>query len=275
MKKAGIKKTLLKKVARLLIKLRISSIFQIRQKGFVLRFYPSSVSRVLWVDQYLSGECYQEERMFLTRYLRHSDVVIDVGANIGLLTLLSSVLVGKQGKVYSIEPHPRVCRFLRGNLDLNSVENVRTFNYALGNKSGTVRFSDRKGDDKNSVVWTDPGIIVDQKRLDELSIEDEQITLLKIDVEGYEKFVIEGAARLLKNVQCIYFEAIERHFLKFGYRLEDLLNVLRSHHFEIFEVSADEVCRIHPSCYPKFSTNLVAVRDVNAFSKRTKFSVEN
>jgi len=275
MRTMGVKKSLLKKTARILIKLRISSLFRIRQQDFILRFYPSSLSRVLWVDQYLTGECYRQERKFLTRYLRPGDVVIDVGANIGFFTLLYSTLVGSQGTVYSIEPHPRTYRFLRGNLALNPVQNVRTFNCALGNQNGTIMFSDRKGDDRNSVVTMDPAITVGQKRLDELGIPDGTIAFLKIDVEGYEKFVIEGAGRLLKNVQCIHFEAIEEHYSRFGYKLQDLLGMLIDYDFEIFEVNGEKLYSVHPGSYPKFSCNLVAVTDVDAFFKRTGFSVES
>ena len=94
------------------MKLRPSSLFRIRQKSFVLKFYPSSMSRVLWVSQYLSEENYGEEQEFFRRYLRPDDDVIDVGANIGFFTLIFSTLVGKFGKVYAFEPHPRIYKYL-------------------------------------------------------------------------------------------------------------------------------------------------------------------
>jgi len=271
MEKMNVKKSLLKKIARILIKLKTSSLFKIKQKDFDLRFYPSSMSRILWVDQYLAEKPYGEEQEFFRRYLRPNDIVIDVGANIGFFTLIFSTIVGRTGKVYAIEPHPRIYKYLQGNLDLNSVENVRTFNLALGSKSGTVKFSDRKGDDRNSVITTGAGITVPQKSLDQLGIEDESIALLKIDVEGYEKFVIEGAGQILKNVRCIYFEVIERHFSKFGYKLEELLNILVNYDFKILEISANKASRPPPFHYLRFSNNLIAVRDINAFLKRTNF----
>ena len=86
-----------------------SSLFKIKQEGFSLKFYPSSMSRVLWVDQYLSQERYKEGQRFFRSYLRPNDVVVDVGANIGFFTLMSSILVGKFGKVYAIEAHPKTC----------------------------------------------------------------------------------------------------------------------------------------------------------------------
>lgn len=267
----NIKRSLLKKSARNLMKLRLSSLFRIRQKGFVLKFYPSSMSRVLWVSQYLSEENYREEQEFFRRYLRPDDDVIDVGANIGFFTLIFSTLVGKFGKVYAFEPHHRIYKYLQGNLVLNKVDNVYAFNLALGNKSGTVKFSDKKGDDSNLVVADDSGITVPAERLDAVGIDSVSVSLLKIDVEGYEKFVLEGAEHTLQKVQCIYFESIERHFLKFGYKLCDLLNMLIFQGFRILEIEGDKVRNVSSNYYPESTKNLVGVREISAFLKRTNF----
>jgi len=255
------------------MKLRLSSLFRIRQEGFFLKFYPSSMSRVLWVEQYLSQESYKEEQQFFRAYLRPNDVVIDVGANIGFFTLISSMLVGKYGRVYAIEAHPRIYKYLQGNIALNGIENVRTFNVALGNRNGVVTFSDGKSDDTNLVITNDSGITVPIRRLDEIEIENDSVSLLKIDVEGYEKFVIEGGEYLLQKVRCVYFESIERHFLKFGYKLDDLLSVLIKHGFRILEAQGTKVWNISPACHPKYSYNLVAVRDISVFLKRTNFQL--
>ena len=80
-------------------------------------------------------------------------MVIDVGANVGFFTLLFSILVGQHGKVYAFEPHPRIYKYLRGNLALNTVKNVHTYNIALGSRNKTTHFSNNKtGDAKNLVV---------------------------------------------------------------------------------------------------------------------------
>lgn len=255
----NIKESFLKKAARLLIRLKISQLFRIKQKDFSLRFYPSSMSRVLWVDQFLSGASYLEGEQFFRRYLLQGDVVVDVGANIGFFTLLSSVLAGKDGRVYSIEPHPRIYEYLQGNLTLNKAENVCSFNVAMGNKNGIVRFSDRKSDDANSVAIEDYGIKVPLRKLDELGIEDASISLLKIDVEGYEKFVIEGGEHTLRKVQCVYFESIERNCLTYGYGIADLLQLLINQGFKILAIEGNRVRSIVPELCPESWKNLVAV----------------
>lgn len=271
----SVKKSIFKKIARILMKLRISAFFRIRHGGCVLKFYPSSVSRVLWVGQYVSEPGYAEQTEFLCRYLRPGDVVVDAGANIGYLTLLSSSLVGNDGIVYAIEPHPRIYRYLQGNIAFNKMQNVRTINTALGNSNGFTRFSNGKSDDMNSIVvgdTDDSGITVSVKRLDDVGIEAGCISLLKVDVEGYEKFVMEGAANMLKKVQCVYFESIESNFAKFGYGLDDLLNIFVAHEFVILEIHNGTVRDIssgHSAC--PACEDLVAVRETETFLKRTNY----
>ena len=148
---------------------------------------------------------------------------------------------------------------------------MRTFNIALGNMNGIVRFSNEKSDDRNSIIMDASGIAVPIRKLDELKIENGSIALLKIDVEGYEKFVIQGSRKALQKVQCIYFESIETNFLKFGYKLDDLLNLLTNYGFQILEVKGDRA-RCIPSKPPLQACNdLVAVREIRSFLKRTNF----
>ena len=135
------------------MKSRFSSLFQINQKDFVLRFYPSHASKVLWLKQYIPETRYTQEEQFFRAYLHTGDVVIDVGANIGFFTLLSSTLAGPTGKVYAFEPQQKVYKYLQGNIALNNITNVETFNIALGNENTTVCLSNnQKKDDHNFIV---------------------------------------------------------------------------------------------------------------------------
>jgi FkbM family methyltransferase len=271
---SSLKKTLLKKAANVLMKLKLSHLLRIKMNGFVLRFYPSSVSRVLWVNQYLGVQSYPEEQRFLTRYLKVGDVVIDVGANVGFLTLLSSTIVGRCGRVYAFEPHPRVYRYLEGNVVLNRAENVRMFNVAVGELDGIVGFSDnKKDDDRNAVVCGESFIMVPARRLDQFDFGGDHISLLKIDCEGYEKFVLEGAIGLLDRVQCVFFEAVEEHFVRFGYGLQDLLSILTEEHFCILRIEGNKLWIVSPNGGPRLPKNLIAVKSVGEFIERTRFEL--
>lgn len=121
------------------------------------------------------------------------------------------------------------------------------------------------------VISDASSITVPLKRLDDLEIEADNISLMKIDVEGYEKFVIEGAANILSKVQCVYFESMAKNTLRYGYKPEELLTFLIRHGFEILELRNNNVRLINPKQYTNSSDDLIAVRDSRAFLARTDF----
>jgi len=204
---------------------RLSSFFTIQGVGYKLRFYPSSVSAVMWCSPGL----FQRDETVLRTILRPGDVFVDVGANIGALSLAGSSMVGETGHVYAIEAHPRTVEYLRGNVKFNQACNVSVIHAALGDHDGRAFFSDRRSDDQNSV--SESGIEVPLRMLDQV-IPDIPVRLLKIDVEGFELFVLRGAARLLQKTEMVYFESFESHFKKFGYTTGDLLAYLAEAGFD-------------------------------------------
>lgn len=116
-------------------------------------------------------------------------------------------------------------------------------------------------DDMNRIVDKD-GITVPLMTLDEvLSRIDGRVRLLKIDVEGYEKFVLEGGAQSLERTDYIYFEVCEEHFARFGYRTSDLLNWIGKLGFRFYcGNSSGEKEPIPLDFVPKEWMNLIAYR---------------
>ena len=175
----------------------------------MLKFYPTFLSRVLWVDP-IHSHSGDEAENFIWNYLKKDDTFIDVGANIGTTTLEASKKIDDYGKIFSFEPHPTIFRFLQGNILLNKCKNVELFNFAIGSKSTNIHFSDNYTDESNSVQEDNVGIEIKMKTLDEIIPKEYKIDLMKIDTgSGYEKFVFLGATETLKNTLCINFPAIE------------------------------------------------------------------
>lgn len=251
--------------SRILWKTGLSSWFLIRRENHLLRFYPSSVSATLWVD----AADLQESEAFLKSYLRRGDVMLDVGANIGQLSLLASTLVGNTGKVIAIEAHPKIFGYLKGNIALNQRQNIDTYNVAIGSEEGSIFFSDLKSDDQNAVITNTPGMGIPLRRLDDLPIPGISIDLLKIDVEGYEKFVLEGAAATLRKTKCIYFESWAKHFARYDYTCGDLYTLLAGKGFQIFKLRGLQFSPISANYISEQCENLVALRDVDEFRLRT------
>ena len=256
--------------SRILWRSGLCKYFVIERDGYRLRFFPSTLSAELWADK--TGR--KSDECFFAAYLQPGDTVIDIGANIGSLTLAASVQVGEQGHVYAIEPHPQVFQYLNSNITLNKRSNITAMNFALSNEPGELCFSNMRSDDCNGVV-ADSSLKVKSETLDlVMGNRLQRIALLKIDVEGFEKFVFEGAQDVLSVTDCVYFEAWDQHFEKYGYSTNDVLELLRCAGFGIFRLSSeDRVLPVPTDFHAMACENLIAIKQVKDFSRRTRFFV--
>jgi FkbM family methyltransferase len=144
----------------------------------------------------LYGEWCDDEAFVLSHILSAGDVVVDVGANIGTHTVFFAQKVSAIGLVIAFEPQRLVFQTLCGNVALNGLTNVITFQAAVGATRGQLTFppidpSVQFNFGAVSGTQGGAGEIVDVVPLDELTLP--RCTLLKVDVEGMEARVIEGA----------------------------------------------------------------------------------
>jgi FkbM family methyltransferase len=208
---------------------------------------------------------------FFSRYLRAGDKVIDVGANIGDVTQVSSLAVGSSGRVWSIEPHPKIFRYLQGNLALNRTTNVVAINTAVGEFQGELKFGNQRRDDMNKVGGGD--IKVRVRQLDDVVEDGGPFALLKIDVEGYELFVLRGGRSVLERSECVYVEVSENLFGTFGYKVADLFTFLESEGFLLFIQTDRGLSAIDPEYTPKAVENVIATRNTEELKRRTGWSM--
>lgn len=254
-------------IGRLLIRTGVANWVKFEQGDYSLRLCPGTSHR--WLTPI--GVRPVEE--FFRRYVKPGDVVIDAGANVGIFTLVSAVAATPAGRVYSIEAHPRTFQFLRKHLDDNKMQNVVAINLALGDRGGMLYFSDSFFDDDINHV-SSTGIPVPVQRLDAL-VQEPRVDLLKVDVEGYEKFTLDGATGLLPGVQCMLVEVEEDKCLRFGYTSRNLLDLIESHGFTILRVSGDAAARVPAGFVPRQPEDLVAVRSTEAFLQRTGYRLRD
>jgi FkbM family methyltransferase len=137
------------------------------------------------------------------RFCRPGMTVVDVGANLGLYTLLASKLVGPTGRVVAIEPASENCRLILLSVGANQAENVELLPLALDHSRGWSNLSGHFGSNGGLVSgdvtsltsgWSE---IVPTFALDDLV--EGPVDFLKIDVEGAEGRVVAGAQRLLET----------------------------------------------------------------------------
>ena len=170
--------------------------------------------------------------------LAPGDVVYDIGANVGLYTVLLAKKVGKDGEVIAFEPHSRTYRRLVSNMKLNELANVRAFRKALGERDAEGKlFFDQDLLFSNLIrPRTQPNFeIVDITEGDRL-VARENLPIprvVKIDVEGYEHAVLRGLRRTLENRGC-QLVCCEVHpaLLPAEVNVEEMVSLLRSFGFD-------------------------------------------
>jgi FkbM family methyltransferase len=141
------------------------------------------------------------ERAFCQLYLRPGDTVVDCGAHVGLYSAIAARLVGDEGRVVAVEPNPATAALLRRNLA--GARSARVVEAALGagerhatlhlGKTGNSAFDSVT--DSASEFRGDEVVEVAAMSLDELlaSVGSPKVELLKLDVEGHELRILEGA----------------------------------------------------------------------------------
>jgi len=145
----------------------------------------------------------------IARQVPRNSTVIDVGANIGLSTILLARLTER---VIAFEPSPPNVAFLRRNLERNGITNVEVHAAAVSNEPGTLRFHVAQFGAGSHVVaaghvsgGTIPTVEVPAVTLDGIDLS--TIAFVKIDAEGHEPDVLAGARRLLaQDRPLIYTE---------------------------------------------------------------------
>ncbi len=165
-----------------------------------------------------SLDCYGEysrgETLLFAQLAAPGACVLDVGANIGALTLSLAQNVGPRGAVVAIEPQRAVYQLLCANLALNEIGNVRAIQAAAGEEPGQafVPAADhsRPGNFGGIELSSAGGEPVDVLTIDSLRLPACQF--IKIDVEGREQSVIAGAAQTIARFSpVLYVENDRRH----------------------------------------------------------------
>ena len=160
------------------------------------------------------GECIELEWVFLQQFAGENDIVIDVGANIGTHTVNFAKAVGPSGRVVAIEPQPVIFQTLCANLALNSLTNTDAVHCGCGNVASLVRippynYAVEGNFGGISLTESADGVEVEVRKLDDL-FHLPRLKLIKIDVEGMEADVIDGARRVIETFHPVLYVENDR-----------------------------------------------------------------
>ncbi len=144
----------------------------------------------------------EPEFLIVDKLISAGDWVVDIGANVGHYTKKFSDLVGPQGRVIAVEPVPDTFALLAANVSLLKYRNVTLLNIAASDQTAVVgiQIPDFETGLKNyyqAALTTKPSELqVMTVALDSLAL-NHRIRLVKIDAEGHDPVVLQGAERLL------------------------------------------------------------------------------
>ena len=156
------------------------------------------------------GEWSQGEIEVLEQIVQPAMTVLDIGANAGFHTLALSKAIGPAEILITFDPQPAIFQLLAASISLNQLENVHALNIALGKDRGIVDMPQLDYDasqnfgafDLRSFLKTEQSPLshmpVSLQRLDDISLA-RNASVIKMDVEGMELAVLQGATELLRR----------------------------------------------------------------------------
>jgi FkbM family methyltransferase len=186
---------------------------------------------------------------YLWRILRPGMVFLDIGAHHGLYSLVAAKRLGADSTVIAFEPSQNEFRRLRLHLRLNGMRSVRAESIALGATSSNQKFFQIISGDSTRGGLRPPA---SSDRVSETSVETarlddclarfalDRVDLVKLDVEGAELEVLQGASMVLTKFRPIFIcEVLDATTQVWGYNAREIVLMFQRFDFQIFEAQLD------------------------------------
>jgi len=160
-------------------------------------------------------------------FVRPGDTCIDIGADVGYVTLHLACRVGERGVVYAFEPDPRARAILADNCARNKMGNVHIVPYALGAEDGTatLHLSSQLGWSSMFPNELASGTVVSETKVpvrsldglvaaNEVRLTPDRLSFVKVDCEGAEPLVLAGMRGLLRRANATLWVEINKASLE-------------------------------------------------------------
>lgn len=190
-------------------------------EGVIFDFWIGDKDGRIWYDLQCTDPVWAEMRFIRDSLISQGDVVIECGGHHGCTAIVLSNWVGAAGKVLTFEPLPANCDIIEKNIQENGLKNVNLERKAVGSKPGTITINEASN---SSVSLSGEGIQVVLTCLDEY--EHLNPTFLKIDVEGFEIQVLQGAKKILSKRPKLAIEIHTESLSQYGASVQDLFRLI-------------------------------------------------
>lgn len=212
---------------------------------------------------YAFREDYEPELQYFWSKLRVGDAVVDVGASFGLYSLVAASRVGPAGRVLAFEPARASYDVLCRNVALNGYRWLRAFRLALANRTGTATLYHHPDPSRNSLGPTGTraheqvALVTLDDVLDTGDIPG-RLAAMKIDVEGAEALVLQGAQRTIAQFRpLIIFEVNPDAARQLGSEPDAAWSLLETWNYRFFTLA--EGGTLQPLAAPPPGGNVIAL----------------
>lgn len=200
--------------------------------GFRLLIDPS-IDRGVELALFSNGTYEEGTVDQLKKLLQPGNTFLDIGANIGWMSLVGSKAVGANGKVFAIEANPNTLPILQHNLALNNATNVEVFGIAVSDQPGEALLFENWNVNRGgaSLLSQDgeQGIEVKVETLDRLFAPETSLHVVKIDVEGLEPQVITGGREWFSTQKPVFiFEISSERSAEKGAGGHDVIELIQT-----------------------------------------------
>ncbi|HXA14347.1 MAG TPA: FkbM family methyltransferase [Opitutaceae bacterium] len=210
------------------------SLWRRRVRVWDFTLTPPTFDRWLYLWMHRLGHMAREEKIFLGQFIRPGMHVADVGANLGLYSLLLARLTGPEGRVFSFEPDALMVEALRKNLTANHVEHVEVFACAVGAAASSAVLQRNAVNSGNNRLGDVQVLLAsEQATVPVCALQDalrgRRVDFIKMDVQGWEGEALRGIGGLLDanpGLQ-IYFEFWPHGLEGAGTSIPRLAEILR------------------------------------------------
>ncbi len=194
------------------------------------------------------GAYEKDELQMILQLLREGDTVLDVGANIGWVSMNIARAV-RDVKIFSFEPVPQTYSYLKKHIRMNEMTNIEAINYGLSDTDTEITFFYYPGVTGNSSMKNLSGsenvekVNVRVRKLDDVVSEKNiRVDFIKCDVEGAELLVFKGGEETIKRDKPIVFTEMLRKWSKnFNYHPNDIIALFKAFGYKCFIIDQQKL----------------------------------
>jgi FkbM family methyltransferase len=203
-------------------------------------------SQIFWYGYYS-----RDIVLLLDKLLKPGMAVMDVGANIGEITLTSARRVGNLGRVYAFEPMPTLNARLQEHVESNHMTQVTTLCLGVSDHEGRAQIYATSGEFHDGTNHAGLGTLyassvrgsavgeIELQTLDQVVRERDiqRVDLIKIDIEGAELPALKGATETINRFHPYFIIEIQKDTAEqAGYQAKDILDLLNRHDYRFFTI---------------------------------------